>query len=135
MNKCAYCHEEVSDPHSVVTGKEKDCLICCSETCAEKALSFYNYFDRTKVFFVIGLAISMVLLFVSIILLSIRQMWNGSIFLGVSFSLLGLIILLFPFATPQTFSSLGIRKAIWVTRLFGIGVMALGLFLAYFVRT
>ncbi len=135
MNKCAYCHEEVGDPHSVVAGKEKDSLICCSDTCAEKTRSFYNYFDQTKVFFFIGLAISMVLLFVSVILLSIKHMWNGSIFMGVSISLLGLIVLLFPFATPQTFSFLGIRKAIWVTRLIGIGVMALGPFLAYFVRT
>ena len=55
--------------------------------------------------------------------------------MGVSISLLGLIILPFPFATSQTFSLLGIRKSIWVTRLIGIGVVVLGSFLAYFVRT
>lgn len=135
MNKCAYCHGEVSIPHSIVVGNENDCQICCSDTCAEKTRSFYNYFDQTKVLFFIGLAISMVLLFVSVILLSIKQMWNGSIFMGVSISLLGLIVLLFPFATPQTFSFLGIQKAIWVTRLIGVGAVALGPFLAYFVRT
>lgn len=134
-SKCVYCNNEIHEPHAVVVGKEKDALTCCSETCVKKVLAFYRFFDRTKVFFFIGIAVSMILLFVSVFYLTVRQMLVGSIWMGASLALLGLIIVLFPFATPQTFNALGIRKTVWITRLIGLCVIALGPLLAYFVRT
>lgn len=134
MNKCAYCHHEIHEPHPVVAGKEQASLTCCSKTCAEKVLAFYSFFDRTKVFFFLGLAFFMILLFGSVFLLSLKHMWMGSLLMGASFVLLGLLVILFPFATPQTFDLLGIKKTVWVTRLLGLCVMALGPLLTYWLR-
>ncbi|AFA50078.1 hypothetical protein [Acetobacterium woodii] len=134
MNKCAYCHNEIHEPHPVVAGKNQDSLVCCSESCVEKVLAFYNFFDRTKIFFFIGLTLFMILLFGSVFLLSLKNMWLGSLLMGSSFGLLGLLVILFPFATPQTFDLLGIQKTISVTRLLGLFVLALGPLLTYWLR-
>lgn len=49
---------------------------------------------------------------------------------GVSIALLGLLGIVFPFATPETVQMLGMRSAIRTTRIFGVGVAALGVLIA-----
>ena len=46
--------------------------------------------------------------------------------MGSSLALMGLTMLLFPLATPQTFEIFGIYKTIWITRILGICVIIIG---------
>lgn len=135
MNKCVYCHREIRELRLVTVGKEQEPLACCGEDCARGTLQFYRFFERTKAVFLAGITVSMALLFAGVILLSMRRMQPGAYAMGAAMSLLGLIILLFPFATPQTFNLLGIRKTVWFVRLLGVAIIALGPLTAYWLMT
>lgn len=134
MDKCAYCHREMHELYPVSVGEDKEPLTCCCDDCSQKAIAFYRYFDRTKVLFYVGIGISLVAQLVAPFFLLGSMKTLGAVGTGASFSLLGLIIVLFPFATPQTFAMLGIRGTLRLTRLIGIVMVLLGPLLAYWMR-
>jgi len=134
MKKCDYCQDEVRTDH-IVIGGQGGVLNCCSDACAEKALSFCQRFDRSKKYFIAGIVSAIVILFISVFFLSAGSMDIGAVLMALSLSILGAMMIVFPFATPQTFASLGIRKTVVVTRALGICMIAIGLILGHLVRS
>lgn len=50
-------------------------------------------------------------------------------------ALIGLDVLAFPFATPETFSIFGIKKAICVTRVLGVFIILISPLIGYLLWT
>jgi hypothetical protein len=124
MALCAYCSNDIETPHPVAVDKGTE-LVCCSGECAGKTSEFLAFFRRFKPAFAAGLALSLVVLFAGVFVLSAQVKLIGGLLMGTGFSLMGLTVVLFPFATPQTFSMLNIRKAVRYTRLIGICAVAI----------
>ena len=131
MSRCAYCHRDIEIPHTA-SQPDGEPLPCCSEDCIERLDAFYGFFEHTKILFFAGIVLSILLLLVSAFLLLLRHMLPGSILFGSSLSLLGLIVTIFPFATPQTFAMLGVRRTLLVTRLLGVVIFLSGPLMAWF---
>lgn len=124
MDKCFYCNKKIEFPLPVEVGKDKKIVNCCNDDCAKKVLAFYHFFEQKKILFYIGITLVMILLFVGPIVI-FKMKLLGNILLGLSLFLMGLTFLLFPFATPQTFQMLGIKKTIWLVRIIGICIIVL----------
>ena len=115
MNKCAYCGGEVKTPHIVKAGKKEEILTCCSEECGKKASAFCKFAGRFLPVFWVCVVISFVLL--------ISSMFAKSYAYTLCYAGLILICLtgvVFPFATSMTFSALGIKKTVILTRSIGV---------------
>lgn len=127
MSKCAFCGNEVSEDHPIASpDSSQEKMICCSDSCAAQAEDFVRFFERTKTYFLIGMAISLVFIFVAVFVLSSGSALTGGILMASGFVALGVTAILFPFATPQTFSMFGIRKARKITKVLGICLIAMG---------
>lgn len=136
MSKCVYCNKETENPQTVTAGKEKDTVICCSDECAEKTQKFYDFVDKSKIPFWIGIALSMALLFSGVFAeLFTKSLKTLSILIALSFILLGVTAIVFPFATPQTFERFGIKKATLIARILGACIVVLGPLLGLFVMS
>lgn len=125
MDKCFYCNSRIEQPHTAEVGTDKQTVTCCSEDCIQKTNSFLQFFERKKLPFYIGIALSLVILFTGAFTI-IEAKIVGAAFMGSALVLLGLTSLLTPFATPQTYQLFGIRKTTRITRIIGICVMLLG---------
>jgi hypothetical protein len=134
MDKCVYCHKEIEKVNTFTAEKNGDQLTCCSDVCKQKTSAFLNYFEKTKLYFYIGIFLSVGLVMAGVI---VNAMTNSITLLAVlmagGFILLGIIIILFPFATPQLFTSCGIRKALRIVRLVGIVIILLGPIMALYL--
>ena len=122
MQKCFYCNKEIETPQSMTI--ENETFVCCSDKCSKKTLAFSQFVKRTKLFFGLGLFISLALLFGSTFSFILTNKQIGIILLCFGWVLLGLTICVFPFATPQTFQMLGIQKTELLVRIFGIIIIA-----------
>ena len=129
MSRCYYCHNNIENPFPVQLGTDTMVVSCCSEDCANKATAFFEFFKRIKTLFCIVLGIIFAIFMVSSFII-IAAKFIGSILMGSSLALMGLLFLLFPFATPQTFQIFGIKKTIWITRIISIASIALGYMIA-----
>ncbi|MEA4889743.1 MAG: hypothetical protein VB070_09810 [Clostridiaceae bacterium] len=125
-----YCHKEIESSHAAVVGKEKIQITCCSDECVDKSEKFILYADRHKPHFISIMVAAIVIFFTGVILLSAAKIIVGSILFSIGFGLLGLDILLFPFATPQTFDSLGIKKTASLARIIGLVILGGSLLMA-----
>ena len=135
MSKCVYCNKNTDTLHPVVVGKDKETVTCCCDDCDEKTLAFYQFVDRTKPLFIIGIVFSLLAIFAAVFVLTAKNLWLGGILLGSGFALLGLTVIIFPFGTPQTFELFGIRKTLWIVRIMGVIVILLSPLMAFFVMT
>ncbi|MDP4152778.1 MAG: hypothetical protein Q8865_04950 [Bacillota bacterium] len=125
MEKCLYCGKSIETPHTATAGKKNEPITCCCETCVKKAQRFYRYVDFTLPFFWLGVIASICLIvYTAFTTPNLMYVWGG-------LSLLGLTALLFPFATPETFSMLGIKKAAIITRILGAAIMIAGAILMF----
>ena len=135
MGKCAYCNREVVGPVPTSVG-EGTVLTCCCDDCKGRTLAFYRNFEKYKSLFIIGIILSVVLIFVGVFV----NAFTGSVFLLAVFfasglAALGLICLLFPFATPETFSLLGIKKTVLAVRVMGVVIILASPLVAFFVMS
>jgi predicted nucleic acid-binding Zn ribbon protein len=116
--KCAYCNKLTTDDK-----------IYCDDKCENYFNKFQSFFKKYKVFFVILIAMNIIVAIVgSIITITNLQ-------LGISITCIGIMILsgtiiVLPFATPETFSKLGIKKTILIIRLLGL-LLLIGSFSCY----
>ena len=117
MQKCFYCSNK-TDAMKTITVK-KETLSCCDDECSARTLAFIGFTERAKVFFITGLVVSTVMI-LSLTFSVMFSALTGIILFCGGWALLGLTICIFPFATPQTFQWLGIRKTVILTRLVGI---------------
>ncbi|MDR3644173.1 MAG: hypothetical protein P4M02_03765, partial [Clostridia bacterium] len=120
MGKCTYCGRAVETPFAAKAEGDSDILSCCSSECLEKAQRFYRFTKKGMAGFIVGMLLSIILIMAG----ALNEAYTGSlrlleILMPAGFMLLGATILFFPFATPQTFELMGIKKTVLVTR--GIG--------------
>ena len=117
MKKCDYCAKEISYYDQY-----------CDEECEKKALGFYSLRERfTKVFSVLNI-IGVFGIPVGLFLSAIDATIGFSI---TAFSLIvvGVTVFLLPFPVENMISSLKIKKAVFITRMIGLGFIALGIIL------
>ncbi len=124
-----YCHKEIETSHPAVVGKEKTQINCCSAECVNKSEEFILFADRHKLHFILLMVAAMVVFLTGAILLSTEKT-VGSVLFSIGFGLLGFDILLFPFATPQTFDMLGIKKSVNMARVIGLIILGGSLLIA-----
>ena len=115
MKKCDYCAKEISyfDQY-------------CDEECERKALNFYSLRENyTKIFSVINV-IGVFGVPVGLFLSAIDAAIGFSI---TSFALIlvGVTVFFLPFPVENMISSMKIKKAVFVTRMIGVGFLALGI--------
>ena len=114
MKKCDYCAKEISYYDQY-----------CDEECERKALNFYSLREKyTKVFSilnVIGVFGIPVGLFLSAIDTAI-----GFSITAFSLMLVGITVFFLPFPVENMISSMKIKKAVFVTRMIGVGFFSLG---------
>lgn len=135
MIKCVYCNKEVETPYSATCGEDNKTVTCGNDDCAKRTEAFFRFGERAKPFFTVGIIISLIFIFVSVIFLTIGKMVVGSILIGTGFALVGLTMLIFPLATPQTYSMYGIRKTTLITRIIGLCIVIAGPLLALYVMS
>jgi hypothetical protein len=133
MRKCAYCNQEIREPVPTVLG-DGTVITCCCDGCKDKALAFFRFFEKYKYLFFSGLILALGLIFAGVFI----EIFTGSlqllaVFIACGFAALGLVCLLFPFATPETFSLWGVRKTALIVRIIGAVMILASPLLALFI--
>ncbi len=114
MKKCDYCAKEISYYDQY-----------CDEECERKALDFYSLRERyTKVFSIFNI-IGVFGIPVGLFLSAIDAIIGFSL-TAFSMMLVGITVVLLPFPVENMISSLKIKKAVFVTRMIGVGFLVLG---------
>lgn len=111
--RCYWCDREISENNT------------CSEECKEKLEKYKERVEKNKIKF----ALLLLGYFVIYMVLQLIEAGSGG-FPYISFSwlfgVLGLILVIFPFVTPQTIRLIGARKSIIFIRIIGICLMLIG---------
>ena len=87
---------------------------------------FLQFAAKWKVPFCMSLAIGTIVVIVGGIITT-NTTKLGYILIGTGLILIGLTLMFFPFATPQTFKILGIEKGKTIVRVLGVLVIILGM--------
>jgi hypothetical protein len=132
--KCFWCAQESSDSHDkemIFKGKA-NIVKLCSTDCEQKLRNYVEYAESHNKHYILGFTLSIVIgLIVTFWRIKIDY---GALGTFIIFAGSGLTLVKYPFATPQTVSSLGAKRAIASGRFIGclnifIGI-AFWLFLA-----
>ena len=109
MKKCGYCGKEV-----------KDELDFCSDGC-EKSYKDENEKDERRIkYFAGGIVLGLLVIAVSA--------FTKSVFMvGIGVIIMGIVVFLLPFTTPETIAFLGYKKAKTAGRIAGIVLIAVGI--------
>ncbi|MDP4093752.1 MAG: hypothetical protein Q8920_10370 [Bacillota bacterium] len=133
MSKCVNCNrEDAAIKFSVLTwrgsSKENVEFTCCSEECKKEVEDFTAYVNKNVAKFIILIILGS-LSFIPFIILysSTKKDLYGILSLFSTLFIIGFAIFKYPFATPQTNSSFGFRKAVKITKAIGLCLMALGI--------
>lgn len=117
INTCDYCDKEIEN------GKDY-----CSAECRKRAYVFTKYYTRWKTLFTVLLVVSAAAVAVGALMTTaLNRLYPSFIIMGCGMILFGLTMLVFPFASQNTFSRFGIRRALLVTRILGIIIAVLGI--------
>ena len=117
MKKCDYGAKEISYYDQY-----------CDEECEKKALDFYTLRERyTKVFSVLNI-IGVFGIPAGLFLSAIDATVGFSI-TAFSLMLVGVTVFFLPFPVENMISSMKIKKAVFITRMIGIGFFVLGIIL------
>ncbi|MDR2168173.1 MAG: hypothetical protein LBE35_10050 [Clostridiales bacterium] len=117
---CVYCKvvvEKDEGTKPITVGAYK--AVCCGEECFTNAANYVDFSRRRKILYGLGLAVSAILLFVSIFFFGMTETL-GVAFFTIGWMLLGVATFMFPFVMPQTIEMMGIRKGMRLSRLVGI---------------
>ncbi len=131
MPKCAWCNKQsnqlkevfiLSTNLSAVKRREISFFVCPEHE--PKLRKFYDRVRRYALLFLSLIAICLIGLITSTICSD--NFWAGYLFI-LSFASLGLVLILFPFCTPETISMVGVAKSITLVRIIGGVIFALGI--------
>ena len=122
MGKCLYCNKSCESQNPVTYKKES--FICCSDECSEKVIEFIKFAEQYQNRFIIFVVLVVPALMLSAMLPYILG-YNiiGAILFSLGIAALGLILYLYPFATPQTSKLIGLRNSIKVVKITSIAIM------------
>jgi uncharacterized membrane protein len=101
--------------------KKKVQLNCCSEECKNEVVIFSKYVNENATKFMIFMILGCLLL---ILLPILSHIFNYEIFVPISImlacSFLGLVVIKYPFATPETIEAFGRRTAVKLAKILGL---------------
>ena len=126
--KCYWCNIICTTPISAEL-KYKDELqkaTFCSQEHVENATKFFKYAEVHLIHFILGLVLSGVI-GTGLTIIGIEGFGLFVILAGI-----GITMLIFPFATPQTNQLLGFKNAIRLLRVLSIIIIGIGLILWMF---
>lgn len=122
--KCRWCNKILSQDeieNKIEYTEEFDNFKFCSEDCKGKFLDFNRYVKKNQYKFILVFFLGIILGSVVLPIISYKLqiegvsyliwMWDGYIF--------GLTLIIFPFCTPSTNSTLGVKSAIKLGRSIG----------------
>jgi hypothetical protein len=129
--KCAWCNKENEQIKQIKVLTKKGFGPNLQETtyfvCLEHEQKFRKFYDRVRRYALlfIGLsAISLLGLIVSALLANNNYLFGY--LLIASFAFIGLVFIIFPFATPETIEMVGVAKSIRLVRIIGTVIFAIG---------
>lgn len=115
MKKCEYCAKEISYHQQY-----------CDEECQRKALDFYSLREKfTAVFSVINL-ICIFAIPIGLVVFSFARRIGFSM-VAFAVAILGVTVTLLPFPTENMLKDMKIKRAVQVTRIVGIVLLAVGI--------
>ena len=117
MKQCDYCAKEISYYDQY-----------CDEECEKKALDFYSFREKyTKPFSILNI-IGVFGIPVGLFLSAVDTAIGFSI-TALALMLVGATVFFLPFPVENMISSMKIKKAVFVTRIIGVGFFILGMVL------
>lgn len=121
--KCIWCSKELLDNDSNV----------CSVECENKYNAFKEKVNENKYKFLLSFPIYMIIFLILIVIEgnSFPNKFPVWAMFWLSFGV-GVILIVFPYATPRTNNAIGMEKSIFLCRLFGILAIILALFILIF---
>ena len=121
--KCIWCNKPCETD---ITVEDKDGVYsCCSEECRQKTEKFLRFAKRFTPLF-LGL---MAVIVVALIALSV----TAPRLISIPMAAMGCVILFLPFCTPQTVQAVGLKKSVLIGRIMGVIVIALGIFMYFWI--
>lgn len=124
VSKCMWCGkilDEIEIGKNLSYGESYENIHFCSEYCNDKFLDFKKDVDKNKYKFLLLLVGGMIG-FLGIIVTEQSMNPNRCPYMAFIFMLTvyGLTLIRFPYCTPQTNKSNGVKKAIFITRIIAI---------------
>ena len=113
-NKCNYCGRELSND-----------LEYCSNKCKNNYENDIEHDTKNIKYFVMGIVLGVIITFVGVFL-------SNDKILGIGIMLLGAIVVLFPFVTPETTAIFGYKRAKIVGRILGLMLEVVGIWVVFF---
>ena len=131
--KCLYCNKSsaavsLSEGKTKLTGFASSGYYYCCEACHEEILQFDKRVKEKSARFLILMAVS-ALSYIPLMILSFLSAY-GNIFMPLSIAsplvFIGIVMIVYPFATPETNHMWGIRKSITVIKRSGYALVFSG---------
>lgn len=131
--RCLYCNKSsaaapLTESTTKLTGFASSGYYYCSEACHEGILQFDKRVKENSARFLVLITVS-ALSFIPLLVLSFLSEY-GSVFIPLSCALplicIGIVLIMYPFATPETNNWWGIRKSIKVVKRSGYALVLCG---------
>lgn len=130
MRKCAWCNKQNNELKEIAvlstnlfTSKRREISYFVCPEHELKLRRFYGQVRRYALLFLGLITLSLIGLITPTIYSD--SYWSGYLFI-TSFTSIGLVLILFPFCTPETISMTGVAKSIKIARIIGGVIFALG---------
>lgn len=124
MANCSYCGNEAKDKIKLSTfngiGKQETDFYYCCEEHKKEIENFSSYVNKNAMKFIVLILLDVFAIMLTTPLGAILKNYNiAGIAMAVEIFLMGLLIIRYPFATPQTNQKLGLKKTIKLTKAIG----------------
>jgi len=137
MRKCAWCNKQSDELKEIAVlstnlsaAKRREISFFACPEHESKLCRFYDRVRRHALLFLGLIVLSLFGLIVSAIFHN--NDWSGYLFI-LSFASIGLVLILFPFCTPETVSIMGVAKSIKIARIMGGVIFAIGAIVLFLV--
>lgn len=130
MQKCAWCNKQSDNLKEIIilntslfASKRREISYFVCPEHESKLRRFYDQVRRYALLFLGFITLSLIGLITPTIYSD--SYWSGYLFI-TSFTSVGLILIIFPFCTPETIAVTGAAKSIKIARIIGGLIFALG---------
>lgn len=113
MKQCEYCGKELESYHL---------MYCKDSDCEERASDFYERRRNTEGFFGV-VNIGCILVIMAGLIAAVFVPVTGNIVVACALALLGIVILILPYAPESFYKKWRIKKTTVIVRIFGIACM------------
>ncbi len=128
--KCVWCNKKAPNLKeiriSVVgrfgVGKHDTTMNVCSNYCEKKLRGFVEYANKYALLFICSIFGALLVMIASSVL-------RIPMVIPIAVCMLGILVIIFPFATPETVGIIGVKKSITIIRVLGFMVFFMGAFI------